>query len=373
MASSVLLTRLKRKPLFTELRLHQVTRLTFTDRNANGIVDITNNPTTSDILQENHYYPFGMNYEGPWLMNDAARDTKYQHNSKELNDDFGLNWSDYGARWYDAAIGRWSTVDPMADKMRRWSPYSYAFDNPLRFIDLDGMVPDDTKRAKYEAKFEQKIGSKLRSMYAAGASEGAIKKAASSLADKYQNKNWFRFFGKEGGGLGKNSVGGAQGTEKGGKSQSTGFDRQETININPFPAATSVSLNARDGSENQAPNNREISTPLVAENGATVTAEFTPYSQPDELVVSGDGKTSQQDLVTSNGPVRSSDPAQEETFIYRTTVTSSEPLRVSVRINNNQESGNNPDRWQLKLTVQNPFTTNPYKIVTSSISGYGRQ
>ncbi len=118
------------------------TRLTFTDRNANGIVDITNNPTTSDILQENHYYPFGMAYEGPWLMNDAARDTKYQYNSKELNDDFGLNWMDYGARWYDAAIGRWNSVDPLADKMRRWSPYNYTFDNPMRFIDPDGMAPD---------------------------------------------------------------------------------------------------------------------------------------------------------------------------------------------------------------------------------------
>jgi RHS repeat-associated protein len=109
-------------------------------------VDNTGNTTlndgtivAADMMQINHYYPFGMNMEGNW--NGLNGKNKYQYNEKELNSDFGLDLSDYGARFYDAAIGRFPSVDPLSAVYARQTPYAYAANNPATMIDYMGMGP----------------------------------------------------------------------------------------------------------------------------------------------------------------------------------------------------------------------------------------
>lgn len=100
----------------------------------------------SPVIEEQFYYPFGMiarNYN-----REDALPNQYKFNSKEFQDEFNLGWLDFGARMYMPDIGRWTGLDVLADNYYDYSPYNYALNNPLIFIDPDGREVDDCPGCK---------------------------------------------------------------------------------------------------------------------------------------------------------------------------------------------------------------------------------
>ncbi|MCQ9637165.1 RHS repeat-associated core domain-containing protein [Chryseobacterium sp. WG23] len=105
----------------------------YIDHLGNIRLSYMNNGSAVQIIEENNYYPFGLKHdEGNTAINSTYN---YKYNGKELQE---TGMYDYGARMYMPDIGRWGVVDPLAEKMTRYSPYNYAFNNPINFIDPDG-------------------------------------------------------------------------------------------------------------------------------------------------------------------------------------------------------------------------------------------
>lgn len=92
---------------------------------------------SGSMEETNHYYPFGGVFASTNIQ-------PYKYNGKELDSKKGLNWYDYGARHYDAALGRWHAVDPMSELYNFTSPYAYCLNNPSLLVDLDGMQVSDS-------------------------------------------------------------------------------------------------------------------------------------------------------------------------------------------------------------------------------------
>ncbi len=90
------------------------------------------------VLQEDEYYAFGLRKSDY----DYSNNNRHLYNGKELQVDLA-NQYDYGARFYDPVIARWTTPDPLAEISRKYSPYVYAYNNPIRNVDPDGMWTTD--------------------------------------------------------------------------------------------------------------------------------------------------------------------------------------------------------------------------------------
>jgi len=92
------------------------------------------------VVQTNDYFPFGMSFSRAIAHSDNTN--KHKYNGKEEQEMPG-KWLDYGARFYDAQLGRFHTSDPFSEKFSFQSPFVYAANNPIRFIDWMGMGPGD--------------------------------------------------------------------------------------------------------------------------------------------------------------------------------------------------------------------------------------
>ncbi len=144
-------------------------RVLFSDANGDGSIDVN-----TEVLQTTAYYPFGMTMQGDFVQN-SGRENKYLYNGKELQDDFGLGWYDYGARFYDSAIGRWNHVDDLAHEYSSISPYSYVANMPTIAIDPDGnriVIAND--------KYYQQVLNDLAKVYSTKKGRALIDRLASS-------------------------------------------------------------------------------------------------------------------------------------------------------------------------------------------------
>ncbi|MGB5982084.1 MAG: RHS repeat-associated core domain-containing protein [Nonlabens sp.] len=112
-------------------------RLSYADADGSGDID----PNT-EIISEKNYYPFGLTHKGYNNIisgNSSSVAEKFGFNGMEIQDELALDWYDFNARNYDPAIGRFMNLDPHAEYYYSYTPYSFPYNNPLKFTDPTGM------------------------------------------------------------------------------------------------------------------------------------------------------------------------------------------------------------------------------------------
>jgi RHS repeat-associated protein len=115
---------------------------------ANGTIDfyLTNETNATD------YYPFGQTIPARNLVQAGVGNYRYGFNGKENDNEVkgNGNQQDYGMRIYDPRLGRFLSVDPKVREFSYWSPYLFAANSPLKYIDIDGEGPGDVIVTKHK-------------------------------------------------------------------------------------------------------------------------------------------------------------------------------------------------------------------------------
>ena len=197
------------------------------------------------LISEHHYYPFGLNQEGSFYTSGTTQ--KYKYNGKELVGSLG--WYDYGARWYDACVGRFTGVDPLASDMPAHSPFCYGFNNPVRFTDPTGMSPDDfVKDASGNIRWDNNANSQATTK----AGETYLGKTLTFNFNSYIDKNlWDGPMGDKPAGDKLTSTVTVTGNENS-NGELTSLSATKSIKVGPTPVGTARDYYPGEGGSNNS-------------------------------------------------------------------------------------------------------------------------
>jgi RHS repeat-associated protein len=145
----------------------------------------------SIIAQTDSYYPFGLSHGNMSYVREGRGKNQFLYNGKELVEGFDLGWYDYGARNYDATLGRLFTQDRFAEKYYNMNPYQYGANNPITYVDINGDSLTTSAQAQAEKLknyAEDKIKANNEKM-TENAGKGWSEKKLARNNEKLQDEN----------------------------------------------------------------------------------------------------------------------------------------------------------------------------------------
>ncbi|SEN11825.1 RHS repeat-associated core domain-containing protein, partial [Chryseobacterium taichungense] len=232
-----------------------------------------------EITDANDYYPFGMNHlktGNAYFAQGSYKSNKY--NGKELQE---TGMYDYGARMYIADLGRWSEIDAFAEASRRFSPYNYAFNNPIRFIDPDGnmiYINDGQNEYRYDKGQTEVYNPETKGWESMANSKIKMSPFVISIISSL-------FLLENGGGTGSKLVGYFEGKQHDIKIQSTTGGSEHKEGIAYINTSLEVKLNTVNGLER---------VPILIALAHEMAHEMDPQKKPDFFGPWIDTRTPQQ-------------------------------------------------------------------------------